>query len=227
MKIEDLFSHIYLLNLDSRTDRLARVSKRLQAQNLSFERFSGIIPTNAGGFHLLGMLGCLLSHLGIIQKAIKEDNGNILIFEDDCVLRDDFREQAEKYLDQLNGIDWDFLFLGAAWHGAKKKEKLSENLYSLDCVYHTHAYAINKKSLASVEKVLVTASQVKRNGINIDMVYSKLPFKKIVVRPNLAVQEPDKSNIEASFTNRLGEYESLDLFEAHCAELTSLKKRIK
>ena len=91
---------IFLINLDSRPDRLAYVSKQLDELGLDFIRISAVVGKNLNleeqrlfdkrGFILeqkkelvLGEIGCAMSHRLIWQKMLDENIDHALILEDD------------------------------------------------------------------------------------------------------------------------------------------------
>lgn len=91
---------IFLINLDSRPDRLAYVSKQLDELGLDFIRISAVIGKDLNleeqrlfdkrGFILeqkkelvLGEIGCAMSHRLIWQKMLDENIDHALILEDD------------------------------------------------------------------------------------------------------------------------------------------------
>ena len=68
----------------------------------------GVIRANAVGYSE-GMIGCGASHLALWKHA-KNNQRNILIFEDDAYCRWDLRNQLDGLLGNLR--DWDVILLG-------------------------------------------------------------------------------------------------------------------
>ena len=67
---------IVYINLDYRIDRRSEIEQELKKMDLSGERFSAI-RTNPG------YIGCLQSHLGVLELAKASGWKNVLILEDD------------------------------------------------------------------------------------------------------------------------------------------------
>jgi hypothetical protein len=119
----DLIGNIHLINLDTSVDRLSlfharnsdlkgvvRVSgvdgRRLDRQKLIAD---GIITDDFP--YLAGSLGCSLSHMGLWQKSVLQ-NEIVTVFEDDAICIQGFREKANDFfLSKLSpdwGIVWEF-----------------------------------------------------------------------------------------------------------------------
>lgn len=73
--------NVFYINLDDRTDRKISVENQLKSLGWEFTRFSAVKHKN-------GALGCSLSHIALLEKAIKLNLDYIIIFEDDFVIKD-------------------------------------------------------------------------------------------------------------------------------------------
>jgi hypothetical protein len=77
------FDAIYCINLDADTERWRRVTKSFEQLGIArrVQRFPAIeTPSN---HHI----GCALSHRAIIAEAKKYGFANVLVFEDECRIR--------------------------------------------------------------------------------------------------------------------------------------------
>jgi GR25 family glycosyltransferase involved in LPS biosynthesis len=128
--INKFFDNIYCINLDNRKDRWDNISKRFTDRNIFVNRFSAINkPENS-------RLGCIMSHISIIEDAKKNGYDRILVFEDDCDFLDTFDSNILTKLD-----DWELFYFGYNSH----KEMLVENgLVNINNCYSTHAIAYNE-----------------------------------------------------------------------------------
>jgi len=84
---------VMYINLDKRTDRRAELEGELAKMGLTAERFPAIQGTT-------GMIGCGLSHIAVLKRAIAEGWENVLILEDDfqfLVDRDTFDKQLSRF----------------------------------------------------------------------------------------------------------------------------------
>ena len=144
---------VYLINLDSSTDRLAQASAELTKHNIEFERISAVdgrqldvqnfdtynsARSNAyTGRDLIGAeIGCYLSHKKALETFVASKHEYALILEDDLDIVDDFNDildQTFQYL-ETNTLDW------AVINVAANKKKLSKHI--VDFAQHSllHAY---------------------------------------------------------------------------------------
>lgn len=119
---------ITVINLKKDTHRRENISRQLDALGLEFDFFEGIYgkeltekelsaaynPSNSieKGFSTLskGELGATLSHFGIYQKMLDDDIDQMIIFEDDTIVGQDFVQALEvvHYLPK----NWEILLLG-------------------------------------------------------------------------------------------------------------------
>ena len=109
---------VYLINLDSSTDRLATASAQLAKAGIQFER----VPAYDGrGKNLVefpeylarrthraigrdlvgGEIGCYLSHLAVLERFITSGSENCVVLEDDLVISDTLAEAVENILLEL------------------------------------------------------------------------------------------------------------------------------
>jgi glycosyl transferase family 25 len=110
--LEDI-KNIFYINLDHRVDRKDHVETQLSKIGFSdFNRFSAIKMAN-------GAIGCSMSHLKLLQQALKSGLDHVLIVEDDIEFLDPelFKAQMNKFFlkEQTtnNGSLWDvILFAG-------------------------------------------------------------------------------------------------------------------
>jgi hypothetical protein len=130
------FDAIYVINLDSRPDRLTRVMSSFADLGISdrVERFPGIVPTEGSG-----ALGCLMSHVAIIEQAKTKGLKNVLIFEDDVQFLN--IESIAPAVEQLSTKKWALYYLGYNSHSPLNK--VTPNLLKLAKCYSTHAIAYN------------------------------------------------------------------------------------
>ncbi len=83
------------MNLDHRTDRWESISKMLHSMNVPYEQIPAVNPRNAteltrGCLDTLacpGQVGCQLSHINALQRAIALQLNTVAVFEDDFILQ--------------------------------------------------------------------------------------------------------------------------------------------
>jgi GR25 family glycosyltransferase involved in LPS biosynthesis len=185
MKTQSLFNKmfdgVYCINLSSRQDRLVKFSNKMEKHNIQFERYNAVSKTFLNSFSQIvmpndplltgnsnksGLLGCLLSHMGVMKTALSRGQKQILIFEDDVSIHKHAESFFEKFIASLeeNGISFksiDILHLGYL-PIVKKGTFESPDIWSyrfLDHVTGTvlkskhfigcHAYAVSEKFMKS------------------------------------------------------------------------------
>lgn len=125
--------NVYLINLDRATDRLARMTARLAALPLTFERVPAVegarltfpIPQfSEWSYRLLhgrrrmpAEVGCYLSHVDCARRLLASDASHALILEDDVSFPPDFAEVMQAALARQSG--WDILRLSTVNRGTK------------------------------------------------------------------------------------------------------------
>ncbi|WP_421938544.1 glycosyltransferase family 25 protein [Pedobacter sp.] len=172
MKTMNFFSQIYLINLERRSDRLARW-KELNSQFVPSEKlfiFQAIEPKadKLGTWKYgVGALGCLESHLEVIKHAQNSGYENILILEDDSVLNQTFDLDLKQCLEELP-IDWDMLYLFSQHH--QQASTFSTHLNKCNSTLSTVAYALNFRMYNTAIHLLG-----KKNK-QVDVVFAHLHF---------------------------------------------------
>ena len=173
MNINEYFNQIYVINLDSRQDRMAIAEKQLKNANVSnYKRFSAIKVEPEDLFqyatisydrfekkyskYILGSLGCKLSHLEIIKEAQEKDYDRILILEDDILIDENINVIFEKATSQLK--EWDMFYLGGNYqyggyyaNGNKwYQEAFSDNIQKLQGAMCACSYGLSKNIYSTI-----------------------------------------------------------------------------
>jgi GR25 family glycosyltransferase involved in LPS biosynthesis len=138
--------HCIVINMDNRPDRLKlfedEINKRKEedGQFLNVTKFSAVDGYNLKSTRQLeqlfnpndynyrkGMIGCALSHITLWTKLAYQ-KGIFIILEDDVTFVPYFVLKLKNVFDQLNGKNWDIIFLGHHLY----------NKYKTDDSYHKH-----------------------------------------------------------------------------------------
>lgn len=226
MKTFNFFDAAYVINLDRDTDKLARVMSRFSTQGIEPTRFSGIIPDDppdSGPENLKsGHHGCGMSHQRIIETAFDDGCENVLVFEDDVILRDDTAQIMRSVVAQLQNLPWDILYLGLDLDS--DSTRVSPNLFQFSLGYHLHAYAVNRPAMQTVARAIEDA--VVNRDWHHDAAVSRAPgLTKYHTDPLLAIQEPGYSATYNKVIDRSEQYFSRfdgKDFIAHCKELREI-----
>ena len=153
-----MFDRVVLINLKRRPDRLAAF-RRLQAEKgwrlpepEIFEAIDGnrvgVPPYYGQGG---GAWGCLRSHVTILERAVMDDVGSVLVLEDDLVWHSDAWDRLNAFLAAVPS-DWDQLMLGGQ-HMGKPGEAVSPGVVRCLNCQRTHAYAIRGPALHDLLKL--------------------------------------------------------------------------
>lgn len=129
---DDLYDKmdIYVINLKSRPQKREFMEKQMKKNNLNatiFEAVDGskldledlledgiISPTKNKEIRRYlrkGEIGCALSHMLIWLRLLNSQKQYALIFEDDAILCNDFKEMLRGVISEANTVPWDILYL--------------------------------------------------------------------------------------------------------------------
>jgi len=172
-----------LLNLDSRTDRLAQATSEIASQGIEFERFSAIVDDP-------GWMGYNKSIQAIFEKY--KDVENLLIFEDDVYFESQFDTVI---LDDLPA-NYDGLWLGSNLQSVHN-QRVGANFSILENGWNTHAVLFSKAfrswCLENWDGQLVFDEWFRVNA---------LPVRRcFVLRPMIAFQRPSQSDIIGGYAD--------------------------
>lgn len=155
--------HIYVINLDSRPDRLQTISESLkQAGIVSWQRWPAVKPTTYTDDmcrqfnieyaqkesldvhkYILGALGCKLSHIECIKDAKEKGYQTIMVLEDDCVFNHHAVNRIQQAMLELPE-NWEIMQL-AGNHFNHTYKKHSDNLISITESLTTLAYVMHNR----------------------------------------------------------------------------------
>jgi hypothetical protein len=186
----DFFDAIYCINVDGESERLQHALAQFARAGISrrLRRFPGIrTPSNR-------QAGRALSHRAIVQEAQGQGLSNVLVFEDDVILTNDAVPHLQKAVAELNGQDWDLLYLGACrWghrfpmaDGCTRLELAGPVTGAHAIAYRQSAYA---RILADVPADAPSIEEWLRTHHGIDQYYAfSIREKKFLLSPVIATQ---------------------------------------
>jgi len=202
--IDNYFNAIYVINLDSRTDRWAEVQKQLAQGGITkYQRMPGVSITekelesvpkeNYSNFrginaiidkekfekkYILGALGARRAHLNCILDAKKNNFGKILILEDDIIINKNANQMFANILSQV-GDQWGMLYLGGDYWKNNK-------------TFQASSYALDAKLFDPIIENLI------KSGEELDFFYVNQiqpKFKVLRATPMIMVQSKTDSDI--------------------------------
>jgi hypothetical protein len=212
MKIAD---HVYVINLDRRTDRLEKIQERFDNLGLDFERVSAIdgktldieLPEqtpekrwNKAAYALA------LTTIGILKDAEEKGYKNILIFEDDVDFVPLFDTWIDAYIEELDNRKYDFAFLGYTLPGMCTSSPMTPRWDKVYSMVSCHAYIINKHMISNYRKMLEKLDNPIDYYVNIivggrlnSLCAIPLAGKKLVFQEN-GYSDIEEANYNVEFT---------------------------
>ena len=181
----------YVINLDTRPERMESFNKNRFP--FPVERFPAIVSPVPGH----GEYGCALSHLAVLRQATEYP---FVVFEDDCVLLEDW-QVVKMALKQIPN-NWDALWLGANIH--KRLQRVSQNLFRLKRAWCLHAVIYNSKEMVN----FILQNYDSTIAKDIDVFYHDYimeHFSCYITYPIVATQLSDRSDISLIQTHNAEE----------------------
>jgi len=196
------FSHVFVINLDRRQDRLDLITKQLSRVGIEAERVSAVDgnlldpdPKIGNGWNHRGVAGCALSHRKIIELAKERQYANFLVIEDDTVFCEDFLNKIDSYMQQVPN-DWDMLYFGGNHLSQLKPQNI--NVGKCTHTLTTNCYAMQHSLYDEVLKHL--PNNVVELVKPIDSLYTDFQknnnFNIYSFKPHLVWQDSIFSDIE-------------------------------
>jgi len=189
-------TNVFYINLDYREDRKLHVEEQLCNIGLNGTRFKAIKMSN-------GAIGCSMSHLKIIQNAIKNELDHIMIVEDDITFLepDLFKHQINKFF-ELHKNKWDVILL--AGNNFPPYQIIDETCIKVSRCQTTTGYLVNGHYLKVLEKNIkiglthLLNNPFERNKYAIDKFWFILQNASnwYLITPPTVIQREDYSDIE-------------------------------
>lgn len=191
---------VVYINLEERRDRRLEIE-----QVLSIFPPDKVLRFNAFK-HRNGLIGCGMSHIGVIELAIENKWNNVLIVEDDMVWN--MPNVGYPIFNKLVANQFDVLCLGGACVDYDRAT------YKAKYVSTTTAYLVNKHYYQTLletfkeglEKLILDES--KHSSYALDRIWLKLIGRDnwFVIQPTLCMQKPGFSNITNGFVNYTSQF---------------------
>jgi glycosyl transferase, family 25 len=210
-------TNIFYINLEHRLDRKEHVESQLDSIGLKGTRFNAIKMPN-------GAIGCSMSHLKLLQLALKSGLDHILIVEDDILFLDPllFSSQLDKFLQKHDSKSWDVILF--AGNNMPPYEKVDETCVKVSQCQTTTGYLVNGHY---IEKLLNNVKMGLTNLIKEPQSHAKYAIDKhwfslqntdnwFLITPLTVVQREDYSDIEKKVINYqeiMTDLDKTELFE--------------
>ena len=171
-----------------------------------------VLPHN--WIHTPGAYGCLLSHVQVVRTAREAGASSVLIFEDDAVFDQRFKEKFSKFIEEVPS-DWDMLYFGAL-HKAEPI-KVSEHVVRITKANSTFAYAVRN----TVFDEFIELNSRAENVLDMNSYRLQERFNCYCFMPNLVWVESEYSDVQKRVENHWYLEKSLVLFGSHVDRLLS------
>lgn len=210
---------VYVINMDSQTQRMKKVHHALTANSIEYIRFSAVegskvenskyLSNTCNRFCTDGVKGCALSHRKIWEEMILNSYQSVLILEDDVSIVPDFNEKFKEAWDSVP-TDFDILYVGCKFICAdsnvgafltstglsKQYEHVNPNINRTYGSIGNHAYILTRR----------TAEKFLSKQIQWHLDYD---IQKWVVEDSLKSyamsSDPIQTNDEANTSSSLGD----------------------
>lgn len=196
------FSRIVYINLAHRRDRNVRMKHQLRELNAPKEkviRFEGIKATP-------GAVGCVKSHIAVLERAIAESWDDVLILEDDFEFMRDEQSIARlnTWLTTLSALRWDVALLAANYQHVTLLKSV-DYLLRVNRAWCACAYRVNHHYFATLLDnfrqslaLLETGNEPQRVALDVHWWHLMMRDCWLGIYPCAGFQYPDKSDIEQS-----------------------------
>ncbi|MBV6821947.1 glycosyltransferase family 25 protein [Pseudomonas sp. PD9R] len=216
MNVIDYFDGARIINISSRKDRRLETEEEFARNGFDIDDektgfFEAVTPTEGKGFPSIGVRGCFLSHLGVLEEAMRLNLKNILILEDDIQFSRRVAEYGTQAIESLEGMEWDIVYFGHPVGGDSNSPVWKE----VDQPIHlAHFYAVNGRCFAKLRDFLLQILErppghPDGGPMHYDAALNTLIHKDDGIRAyyftwNLGYQRPSRTDLHAlSFFDRV------------------------
>jgi hypothetical protein len=204
--IAGFFDRVVVINLKRRPERLTRLWEKLRQCQWPFrwpevfEAIDGRVAPHPQNWQSgSGAWGCMKSHQLVLEQAVKDGVGNVLVLEDDVCFAENFRGEVEHFINAVPKA-WDQIMLGGqhfSRHGRPRMVK--PGVYRCYSCERMHCYAVRGEFMRKFHERLLGGG--KFNGaVHCDWILGRDPelqrTHKVYAPPFfLAGQERGQSDI--------------------------------
>jgi len=189
----------FYINLDRRRDRRAEIEGELRRMGISGERFPAIENPD-------GAIGCMMSHLKVLELAKERGYPNVLILEDDLTFLVG-KEELWKVLDsamQETDANYDVIMLS---YNIQESTPFSPNLLAIQCAGTASGYIVHSDfytTLINLTKwALEKYWETGYKGLfAYDIAWSRIQGNRwFATSKRIGIQRPSFSDIEGRHTD--------------------------
>ena len=182
----------FLINLERDTHKFERFVKPMKEQNINFKIWRGAIITDIKELKTYhskypytrktktiskpGNVGSSFAHLSLWEYCLKQDDDYFMIFEDNCVIKDNFLENVNNFLKKVDNFD--FFNLNVIRPNGISKDKILFKYKNLKLGSNYGSYPNVWMSSYIISKNTIQFLLNMASNINFDTL---IPIDKIVV----------------------------------------------
>jgi len=167
--------NVHYINLKHRIDRKEHIENQLKLLGWEATRFEAIKLQNPA-------IGCSMSHLQILEKAINENYDNIIILEDDATFLNPQMMNEKLYIFLEQHRNYDVVMLGG--NNIPPYQIIDDTCVKISRCQTTTAYMVNKHYMP------ILANNI-RKGIELFIKNPKEPQKYAIDKFWFSLQESD------------------------------------
>lgn len=217
MNMIDYFDRTRIINIPSRKDRRIETVEELTRNGFHMDEarvgfFEAVTPSEENGFPSIGARGCFLSHLGVLEEAMRLNLKNILILEDDIQFSRRISEYGKQAIESLEGMEWDIVYFGHPFEGNSSVSVPAWKVVDQP-IHLSHFYAVNGKSVRKLRDFLLQILErppghpdggpMHYDAALNTLIQSNKDFLAYYFTWNLGYQRPSRTDLHAlSFADR-------------------------
>ena len=210
--INTYFDKIYISNLERRKDRLEKVKKSLEKNNITnyqiVNAFDGTHPqimnewlvylrNKKSKINSSGALGYLYTMKNILTDAVNNNYNRILICDDDIIFHKDFINQFDNKIKTLNNFNWKLLYLGASQLNYWDKITVLNNEYYLPKGTTDGSFSVGiDRSIVSELLQTLNGNILPFDTGPLRYIQSKYSNECLVMYPNIVIADVSNSDIQ-------------------------------
>jgi len=199
-----MLKNVHYINLEERKDRKELVESELNELCWEYERFNAIKNE-------IGIIGCGMSHLKLIQMAKEKDLDYIVVLEDDIQFMR--KTWYNKKITEIINSDFNFDVFLLGGNLRPPLYKINENICKITKSFTTTGYIVKKhyydtliNNLKNGLELLLRNPHLAKADYNpyaLDVYWMKLQEKDnwLIIMPRTITQRPIYSDIEQRYTD--------------------------
>ena len=188
----DFIEKVVYINLERRKDRLVQIQKELSIfPPEKVQRFNAIS-------HEKGLIGCVKSHIAVLEMAISQNWKNVLIVEDDM----QWYNFSEVILRSLLSQPYDVIGLGGTFV-RYNKDTYKASFFSTTTAYviSNHYYSVLLQNFKEGCQKLIESYEPPKYAL--DRYWQQIQARDnwYIIMPPICIQRPSYSDIENTNVN--------------------------